>query len=231
VKAALAIIIVAYSSPVLGQGTFQNLDFESANLTPIASGQPGVEVPITLALPGWSAELGNSPVTQVWQNDFSLGAPSIDILGPNWNSPPQIIDGNYSVALQAGFAGGGTIPTSASLWQDGTIPGNAESLQFKAMNFEGVTPLSVSFAGDNLSLFVLSSGTTPDGASYGVYGANIASLAGQTGQLEFTASFFNWIELDDITFSTTAVPEPNSIVLTGIGGLIFAWYRRRLRCR
>jgi hypothetical protein len=84
----------------------------------------------------------------------------------------------------------------------------------------------VSFAGDNLSLFVLSSGTTPDGAPYGVYGANIASFAGQTGQLEFTASVFNWVELDDISFSTTAVPEPNALALTGLGALLFGLYRR-----
>jgi hypothetical protein len=234
-KWLLTIIVVLQTYGALGQGSFQNLDFESANLTPIASGQPGVEVPITLALPGWSAELGNSPVTQVWQNDFSLGAPSIDILGPNWNSPPQIIDGYYSVVLQAGLAGGVT-PETASLWQNGTIPAGTESLEFKAWDSGGITPPLVSFAGDNLSLFVLSSGVSPSGQTYNVYGANIAPYADQTGQLEFTAAVGNvagvgGIEMDDITFSTTAVPEPNSIVLTGIGGLIFAWYRRRLRCR
>jgi hypothetical protein len=40
-----------------------------------------------------------------------------------------------------------------------------------------------------------------------------------------------WIELDDITFSTTAVaPEPNIVALTAIGGLLFGarkWFARR----
>jgi hypothetical protein len=191
-KVAIAIAALMCSHPVLAQGTFQNLDFESANLTPIASGQPGVEVPITSALPGWSGDIGSSPVTQVFQNGFSTGAPGIDILGPYWSSPPQVIDGNYSVALQAGLIGG-NIPSTASLWQDGTIPAGAESLQFRSLNFEGITPPLVSFAGDNLSLFLLPSG---------MYAANIAPYAGQSGQLEFTATFYNWMELDDISFST-----------------------------
>jgi hypothetical protein len=59
-----------------------------------------------------------------------------------------------------------------------------------------------------------------------VYGANIAPYAGQTGQLEFTATFYNWVELDDISFSTTAIPEPSPLALTGVGGLLFALYRR-----
>jgi hypothetical protein len=50
-----------------------------------------------------------------------------------------------------------------------------------------------------------------------VYGANISEWAGQTGQLEFTADFngsYNYVVLDDITFSTQAVPEPNTVDLT-----------------
>jgi hypothetical protein len=132
------------------------------------------------------------------------------------------------VGLQAGLANNGSGPqlVGASLSQDGTIPANTESLEFDAENFEGTTPLSVSFAGDNLTLFVLSFAVSPSGQPYNVYGANIAPYAGQTGQLEFTATFDNWIELDDISFSTTSIPEASPLALTGIGGLLFALYRR-----
>jgi hypothetical protein len=224
-KTAIAIIILAHSLSAFAQGTFQNLDFESANLSPIPSGQYGGEVPIASALPEWSASFGSTPVTQVLQNNFTLGAPSIDIFGPDWTSPPGIISGSYTVGLQSGY-GPGLIPESASLSQDGTIPANTESLEFEAENSQGATPLSVSFAGDNLTLFVLSSAVAPSGQPYSVYGANIAPYAGQTGQLEFTATFFNAVQLDDISFSTQAIPEASPLVLTGVGGLLFALYRR-----
>jgi len=83
---------------------------------------------------------------------------------------------------------------------------------------------TVSFDGVNLSPVTL--GTGPN---YSIlYGANIAPYAGQTGTLAFTAVVpslsTSWIGLDDITFSAT--PEPSPLVLTGIGGVLFAIYRR-----
>ena len=148
---------------VEAQGTFQNLDFESANLSPIPSGQYGGEVPLASALPGWHASIGGISATQVLQNNFTLGAASIDILGPNWASVgPGIIDGNYTVLLQAFYVTEGNV----SLWQNGTVPANAESLQFKAWSFYPNGALSVSFAGNSLSPVVLSSGQSPSGQPY-----------------------------------------------------------------
>jgi hypothetical protein len=184
-------------------------------------------------LPGWSGEIGDTAVTQVLENSFTLGSPSIDILGPGWNQAPYIIDGSYSVLLQAGLSFGVT-PATASLWQDGTIPANAESIEFKAWDTSdnGVTPPTVTFAGKTLSLFVLSSTTAPSGYAYDVYGANIAPYAGQTGQLEFTAPLYYSIELDDISFSPTSViPEPSPVALAGIGGVLIAVYRRCVKRR
>ena len=225
------ILICLFAPQAECQDTFHNLDFESADLSVIPAGQGGGLVSIGAALPGWTASLGGTAVTQVYQNLISTGSASIDILGPDWNSVPGIIDGNYSVALQWGY-GPGLVEENASLSQDGTIPANAKSLEFTAWTFLGPTPLSVSFAGDSLSLFVQSSGVAPSGQPYNVYAANIAAYANQTGELEFTAPFSNvggvgGIELDDISFSPMAVtPEPDPLVLTGIGGLLFALYRR-----
>jgi hypothetical protein len=225
-KTAIATIIIASSVQTFAQGTFQNLNFEQAN--PISAGYPYQpwDVNAASALPSWTVSYGSVEQTVVAFNVISAGAAQVDLFGPdNGVGDPGVIDGNYSVAVQAGF-GPGLLPESTSLSQNGTIPANAETLEFDAQNFEGGTPLSVSFAGDNLTLFVVSSAVAPSGQPYNVYGANIAPYAGQTGQLEFTATFFNAVELDDISFSTQAIPEPSPVVLTGVGGLLVALYRR-----
>jgi hypothetical protein len=228
----IAIIFVGCSIPALGQGTFQNLDFEQA--APVSAGYPYQpwEVTAASALPFWSVSYGNVQQSAVAFNVLSVGSAQVDLYGPN--NPvddPGVIDGDYSVALQWGY-GPGLVEESVSLSQDGTIPANAESLQFKAWTFLGAAPLSVSFAGDNLSLFVLSSGVSLSGQPYNVYGANIASFANMSGQLEFTAPVggvagVGGIELDDISFSPQVViPEPNPLALAGIGSFLVTLYRR-----
>src|SRR5438876_9729900 len=81
--------------------SFQNLNFESASLTPIPTGQYGDYVPITNALPHWTAYIGTNQVTQVLQNNMTLGDASIDIFGPQWFTN-QIIQGRYTLELQSG---------------------------------------------------------------------------------------------------------------------------------
>jgi hypothetical protein len=225
-KLAISIIFFGGCWSLCAQGTFQNLDFESANLTPIPAGQFGGPVSISAALSGWSAALGTTTATTVLQNNYDTGSVNISILGPDWNGNPGIIQGNYTVGLQGGI-GPGASDLSASLWQNGSIPANAKSLEFDAASFGG-PPISptVTFAGNTLSTLVISSDISPSGQTYDVYGANIAPYAGQTGQLQFTAPFGDSIELDDILFSPNVVPEPSPFVVSGIAGLLFAAYRR-----
>jgi hypothetical protein len=216
------------------QGTFQNLNFEQADPVPIV-GSPYYPYAVTpgSALPGWTGSIGGVPVTQVFLNDVSLGAASIDLLGPGNTLGVGVIDGNYSVYLQPGTSLQGTGSYSTSLAQVGTIPSTAESLTFDAWQPMYATPFSVSFAGDTLSPVVLSTGVSPSGQAYDVYGVNIASFAGQNGQLEFTVypPWNNSLLLDDISFSTNApTPEPSIVALTAIGGLLFGarkWFARR----
>jgi hypothetical protein len=214
-------------SSIEAQGTFQNLDFEQANPVPIV-GSPFYPYAVTFAsaLPGWNGAINGVPVTQVIFNTYSLGSASIDIFGPGWNNnQPGIIDGNSTVFLQAFNVGQGNV----SIWQDGTLPANAESLQFSAWSFpNGPGHFTVSFAGNNLSPVPLYSTISPSGQPYTVYGANIGAYAGQTGELEFTSiAGASWNEFDDISFSPAPVtPEPNPLILTGIGALVFALYRR-----
>ncbi|MEI2723190.1 MAG: hypothetical protein V9H26_06480 [Verrucomicrobiota bacterium] len=51
----LLALLVSLSVCAFGQGTFRNLDFESANVTGYSTGG----VPITNALPGWTGYIGD----------------------------------------------------------------------------------------------------------------------------------------------------------------------------
>lgn len=104
---------------------------------------------------------------------------------------------------------------SAAIGQTGLIPLDALSLTFWGYASD------VSFAGQALSLVVL--GTTPD---YYIYGADISAFAGQTGQILFTARPQTLSIIDNIQFSTIAVPEPGAFVLAALGCLLLRFRRR-----
>ena len=77
------------------------------------------------------------------------------------------------------------------------------------------------------TLFPVGTGVSPGGMDYSIYGADVAPWAGQTEQLSISAPVGSGgFEIDDISFSPGAVPEPSALSLMGIGGLLFALYRR-----
>ena len=83
--------------------------------------------------------------------------------------------------------------------------------------------LSVSLGGQNLALTAWGSGP-----NYTDYAANIpSSEVGQTETLTITASGPTAINtIDAFEFSTQSVPDSDPFVLTGLGGTLFALYRR-----
>jgi hypothetical protein len=160
----------------------------------------------------------------VYYDAVSLGGDVIS-LDDTKEFPP--LQGQYSVIL---FGGGNNPYYSASISQTGVIPSGTESLLMDAYLPAGasVTPV-VAINGQPINMTPLQSFV-----HYTVWGGDIpAADIGQSVTLSFTEppepssgaqpSIF---ELDNISFSAQAVPEPSPLALTGIGGLLIALYRR-----
>ena len=211
-------ILTAFSTilSLQAQGTFQNLNFELAD--PVSSGDPS-EVTAASAFPFWTVTIGGVLQSQVSYNGGSLGAPEVTLLGPPPPPPGNpVIDGNYSVLLT-----GSGVPSLPAISQTGLIPAGTQSLLFEAA--PGLGTLDVLVGSQIVPITAVGSG-----ANYTLYGANISAWADDTEELTFsaqdtTSGLNNWV-IDDISFSTQAVPEPNPFALTGVGGLLFALYRR-----
>jgi len=218
VSAIIVIILLLGGQSGFSQG-FVNLDFESANLPTIPEGQFGGYVSRTNAIPGWTAFTDGNQTTQILQNNLTLGAPGIEILGPDWNLG-GVIQSNYTVVLTAGV-GGHTV----SISQTGLIPVSATSILFQASggNPGGFT-FQVSFGGQYLNYSSISAGS-----NYTLYGADISAFAGQSGALNFSVasigSNFGYSYLDAIQFSSSPVPEPGVLGFFALGGVLFGLRR------
>ncbi|MGD0649804.1 MAG: hypothetical protein ABSA97_01445 [Verrucomicrobiia bacterium] len=156
------VLYLSCTSGLLRQ-TFQNLDFEDADLAPV---QYGGFVPITDAIPHWTGYLGTNQVTQVLQNNSTLGDASIDIFGPDWPYG-GIIQGQYTALLQCGgnpFTRDSSDLLDASLAQVGLVPVSAKSIQLEVFPWLGAS-FAVSFDGQAIPLSPVGSGP-----SYTLYG-------------------------------------------------------------
>jgi hypothetical protein len=179
-------------------------------------------VTVANALPGWTVDYGTIQQTQILYNAPSLGATAVTLLASGYpGSAGPIIDGNFSVDLQVGLNGA---QAEASISQTGLVPAGTQSLLFDVANptFQPES-LNVFIGNDQLTLFPVGTGQGVS-TSYTIFGANISSWAGQTEPLTFSS--YGEVVIDDISFSTQAIPEASPLVLTGVGGLLFALYRR-----
>ena len=194
------------------QGTFQNLDFENANI----SGRVFNRLPAADAFPGWSV---NTPL--IFYDDVSLSGGSISICDSNSPfSGVNHIQGSYFVFLASVNTPGPGNDFTISLGQTGQIPLLARSIEF----WGSIGNMQITFAGQSLDFSTLA--TT---ANYNVYGADITAFAGQTGQLLFALPPFTGNAfLDNIQFSPQVIPEPSTICLFGLGAVLLGWRWRRV---
>jgi hypothetical protein len=224
-SALLVLVCVLARSECGAQGTFQNLDFESANVTSLPP-RAREFVSSLDALPAWTAYLGSSPMSEVLHNGFTLGTASVSIFGPNLDPAMggAIIGGRYSAALQAGDLNG--VGLSASIVQFGVVPASAQSIQVSVNPLLGDYTLALWFGTQRIPLAVLSQrGDTLR------LGGDITGYAGKSEELRLSAlntpsTPFGSLVVDDIVFSNQRIPEPPAILLALAGLLALVCLRR-----
>jgi hypothetical protein len=207
--AFVATVLFVGNRIVLSQGSFANLDFEHP-ITPLVS-RGDFTVSIADGLPGWTGYIGGVPVDRIFYNTVSLGAAAISLHSSASGFPP--IQGDYSVILQPSSF---DTRSTAEIAQTGQIPLNAVSLLFY-----GFERMEVTFGGLPLTLVTLETRS-----NYHLVGANVSAFAGQTGELKFLMPDLGFgspmVYLDDIQFSPQPVPEPDTLRLFVLGGLVFS---------
>jgi hypothetical protein len=219
-SALAAAAALCWSLAALGQGTFQNLDFEQARNVPTTLGPQGWStMPASQGLPSWTAFEGGQEMTWIFygpsiQQGVSILSAS---LGP-------VVDGNYSVQLTCGAGLGEAF--SASISQTGFVPSDARSLRFKG----GGPGLQVTLGGRSVSLVPIE---TPRGP---MLAADISAFAGLQEELNFSAHVYQDgslfgvpnLALDSIEFSPQPIPEPGGWLLLLSGwGFIGYWQKSR----
>jgi len=209
----LALLICGLSAQ--SQGTFQNLDFERANVPLVPTNQFGAAVATTDGLPGWTAYFGSSQATTIGHNDTTFGGAGVSIEGPDWPSS-QILQGNYSVLIASSSAG----PlNTAAIAQTGQIPQTAKTLVFWWAPLSSIEP---SFNGQAIALTQVGAGS-----NYRIMMGDVSPFAGQTGELRFTSSVNGGGFLDNIQFSSQPIPEPSVLGLSLLALIGIFTARRR----
>jgi hypothetical protein len=199
---AIACVFVVASR---GQA-FRNLDFERGFI----SVQPPAPVSTTFALPGWKVWLNGTETSTIMYDTETLDLWGVGIHDSASIHPP--ISGRYSVLFNGGRDQFGNIGYAA-ISQVGTIPADARTLLFTA---KVNTTMDVSANGSLLPIVPLQVVPPFTKADYAV---DISSLAGQTEDLRF--STFSEVFIDDIRFSTQAIPEPSTFAFLAAGAALF----------
>ncbi len=204
------ILALAAVSAISARGQdFRNLNFDLAGNLP-GNRPAGGWVSVTNALPDWTVYQGEvSLIGLIYYTGVPGADSAVELAGGD-----GALSGNNLTAV---------ILPDGSISQTGSVPGDAESLRFEAsIDQNDMDYLSVSLGGQSLSYSEISPG--PD---YIVYGANLpANMAGQTETLSFRdgqpdGSF----KLDNIQFSTMAVPEPSECALFGIATILIVFFK------
>jgi hypothetical protein len=203
---------------------FVNLDFESAQLNGYLQGASNV--PTNNAIPGWTAYysqpgFGTGFVSQIAYDAISLGGAVISINDSNTGGSFTPIQGRYSVYLF-----GGSYQVSSSISQTGLIPAGTESLLLDG-SYGLPSGFVVTLNGQAINMVILQ-----NFSNYTLYGGDISSFGGQVTMLSITEPAPTGIPpsaflLDNIQFSSSAVPEPSELALAALGALLLGFCRWR----
>jgi hypothetical protein len=201
----------ACAQGTVGNGTFQDLNFGQAILVYYPD-NPSIWIEAGPALPGWTATIGGSDQNLILYNVYNGSGACISLFG----TPISPSGENYDLTLQGGAAG------TSAIQQTGVIPLGANSIRFYSQNSSlNYPPLNIS-----AGLTVNGQPVTLDPISVQnnvwLYAGNIAQYAGKTVTIDFYASAptgLGSLNLQDISFSSQGVPEPETLALAGLGGL------------
>ena len=199
------------------EAPFVNLDFESANLPYVTNASYIVSA--SDAFPGWTGWENDTIRTEVGYNGIPRGG-QVAIFATGLY--PFFTLGGLFMAHFAPW-----VDADCSLSQVGTIPADAQWLQFDTLGEpDSIDPLTLSFNGQNLALVMIASDR-----NFGkTFQADVSSFAGTTGELRINARpvFYEqrwWlanVDVDDIQF--VPVPEPHVWALFGVGAVVFALF-------
>ncbi len=213
---------------------FQNLDFEAG---PIYNNPLNYSAIYPDVMPNWTVRFGNTVQPGASCNNFTLDYPVVALmsqggfLGTNY-----VIAGNRSAYLQSSANFGD--PSSAvnvSISQVGLVPVGTQTLLFDARNqwYDSIPispgPFNVTMGGVSVPLILLVAS-----AGNATYAANIANWSGQTTELSIGvlaspawggANWEGWSVVDSVRFSVESVPEPTSVALITLGGLLLGFRR------
>jgi hypothetical protein len=224
--------VAIFTLSARGQGSFQNLDFEAANVSQI---QPPGMVNTTNALPGWTVSFGYGPTgnsriqqDQVAFNSLDPWIPQAILVGTNGTGTGVFpIQGDFGVLLQA-MNMPGYQWHDVSISQTAIVPTNAQSILFEAQ--PGAETFLVSMNSQNIPYEAMTTG-----ANYTLYGGDISAFAGQSAELEMSVLVpfsdpSGW-NIDSIGFSTQPVPEPSTFALGGLalGLMVIIGMRNRAK--
>jgi len=213
----LALLLIAAGA--MGQGTFQNLNFEQARVPPTPVNGYGGQVDPALAFPGWTVGVEwtttNTYALFTFYNSQALDSPAVDLIGPLFpngmgRAPLQ---GSYSVVLQYSAF----FHAFPLLSQTALVPADSRSISL------AVPSGTAWYEWPSMSLGGVSIGLVPIGG--GRLAGDVTALAGAVATLSFsTGSYF--CLFDDVRFSSQPVPEPSVVGFSALGVLLVS---RRMR--
>src|SRR5439155_11969625 len=209
-------IVLTFGSLALLQSVsgqdYINLNFEQATIAPTpVAGWTYPADPAQL-FPGWTV---GGAGTVVGYNDLSIGAPAVDLMGPNFPNFAGYtpLQGSYSVL----FEYFGSASPSPSLSQTGLVPLAAQCIHCLVSSGTSPTAAVVTLNGVSIPLISVSGGRLA---------GDISTYAGSIAQLTLsTPSSGGWLYFDDIRFSSSQIPEPSIFSLFGLSILFLLWLR------